>query len=57
MKMASPTTAYDWKKETKEKTKDQNSDKAKDQSFSFDPLEIQFYDDGTITFFWWIIHF
>ena len=52
MKMASPTTAYDWKKETKEKTKDQNSDKAKDQSFSFDPLEIQFYDDGTITFFW-----
>jgi hypothetical protein len=47
-----PTTAYDWKRETKDKATNKSNEKTKDQSFSFDPLEIQFYDDGTITFFW-----
>lgn len=44
VKEASPKTAHDWRKyENKEITDD-----------GISPVEVEFYDDGTVTFFWYL---
>lgn len=43
VKESSPKTAHDWRKyETKEIA----------ESDGISPVEVEFYDDGTVTFFW-----
>lgn len=43
VKETSPKTAHDWRKyENKEVT----------ESDGISPVEVEFYDDGTVTFFW-----
>lgn len=46
-KEASPKTAHDWRKyKTKEVA----------ESDGISPVEVEFYDDGTVTFFWFALY-
>lgn len=46
-KEGSPVTAHNWK--------DEKQIKMQDAGIS--PVEVEFYDDGTVTFFWLFFHF
>ena len=52
--MTNPATAYDWKREGSEKKA--KGRKKEVGEVGLEPLEVQFFDDGTITFFWYLFY-